>query len=124
MEQANHLRCRNRNKKQGFGGASLHRTRSHGRDIPARMEPITRSTYARCQGERAASIPRQYLCLVPVLGSPGRKCIAIPKQVARELLERGTRSAVAAPSTLGGWVAGHIEVETATTIMVPGPETR
>src|SRR5215469_1372035 len=58
------------------------------------QSPVPPTLVAR---ESAASIPRQYLCVVPVLGSPGRKCIAISKQVARELVERGTRSAGCCP---------------------------
>src|SRR5262252_1281878 len=108
--------CSNRNKKQGFGGASLHRTRSHGRDIPAEwsQSPVPRTLVAR---ESAASIiPPRYPCLVPVPGSHGRKSHRDPEAGS---LGVGRRKRVpqllAGP--LGGWVAGHVEVEDATTIV-------
>ena len=45
----------NRNKKQGFGAAGVHRTRSHGREIPAESSQslVSRTLVAR---ESAGSI--------------------------------------------------------------------
>ena len=81
------------------------------------MEQITRSTYARCQGERGvdttSSIPMSRTCSREVLAV---NRIAIPQQVAWELVKRESVPQLLA-GPLGGWVLGNVKVEDATTIM-------
>src|SRR5215469_3645198 len=113
----------NRNKKQGFGGANLYRTRSHGRDIPAELSqsPVPRTLVAK---ESAASIiPPQYPCLLPVLGSPGLKSHRDPAAGSVGIGQRSRLLAVVAQSTprLGGGSHGRAVCDDDHGL---GPETR
>jgi hypothetical protein len=81
------------------------------------MEPITRSTQARCQGERGVDstsrMPTSRACFRKVLAENG---IAIAQQVARQLVEgKGLPQLLSGP--LRGRMRGHIEVNNATTVM-------
>src|SRR6267378_4516834 len=81
------------------------------------MDPITRSTYARCQGERGADrtsqMPMSRTCSrksSPKMASRSRK------EVAREL-GKGKCLAQLLSGPICGRVGGHIEVQDATPVM-------
>jgi hypothetical protein len=82
-----------------------------------RIEPITRSTYARCQGERGG---RQHFFDVHVshLFSEvlAKDAVAVAQQIARDLV-KGEGFSQLLTNPLSGWMATHVEVKNPPTIM-------